>query len=140
MSSTLPPSEGKRSAKSYGPWMNGENGPKRTRRNGKPPSEGAKGANESRQSIRESLLLVRLECCQQALMSLREALGQTCCCLVPFSTQLQSEHPRVMRIAHPLPPSALLQMFHGATHRTFLVVQPPRRRFLRHRCRGGSRH
>jgi len=62
MSSTLSPSEGKRSATSSEPWMNGENGPKSTQRKSKPHSDRAESTNERRQSIRESFLLVRLEC------------------------------------------------------------------------------
>ena len=71
MSNTLPPSEEKRLATSSRPWMTGESRPKSTRRNSKSHSDGAESTNESRQPIRESFLLVRLECCQQALMSFR---------------------------------------------------------------------
>ncbi len=52
-------------------------GLKSTRRSGKLHSDGAESTNERRQSIREGLLLVRLKCCQQALMSLCETPGQT---------------------------------------------------------------
>jgi hypothetical protein len=75
-----------------------------------PSSDGAKSTNESRQPISKSLLLIRLEFCQQALMSLRETLHQTRCCLVPFITQMKSEHTSIMKITHSPHPSPLLKM------------------------------
>ena len=41
--------------------MTGGNGPKSTRRTARPHSDGAKRTDESRESIRKGLLLVRLE-------------------------------------------------------------------------------
>src|SRR6266487_4232061 len=115
-------------------------GLKSTRRSGKLHSDGAESTNESRQSIREGLLLVRLEFCQQALMSFRQTPGQTRGSLVPCITQMQSEYPRIVKIAHPLHPSPPLQVLDEATHRTFLEVQLLCQHLLRHRCLGGERH
>src|SRR5713101_648386 len=103
-------------------------------------SDSAKSTNESRQSIRQGFLLVRLEFCQQALMSFRQTPGQTRGLLVPCITQMQSEHPRIVKIAHPLHPSPPLQVLDEATHRTFLEVQLLCQHLLRHRCLGGERH
>src|SRR6266566_9273202 len=139
MSSTLPPSAGKRSAKSSKPWITGENGPKSTRRKSKSHSDGAESTNERRQATGERLLLVRLECCQQTLMAFRQTLDQMRGLLVPCITQLQSEHARIMQIAHPLHPSPPLQVRDEATHRTFLEVQPLCQRLLRHGRLGGER-
>ena len=103
-------------------------------------SYSANSTNESRQSIREGLLLVRLEFCQQALMSFRQTPGQTRGSLVPCITQMQSEHPRIMKITHSLHPSSLLKLPDEATHRTFLEMQMLCQQLLRHRCLGGERH
>ena len=77
-------------------WKKRKNGPKRKRHSGKPHSDGMQSTNERRESIRECFLLVRLECCQQALMTLRQAPGQQLRLLVAFITQMQAEHSRIV--------------------------------------------